>query len=118
MKGAGRELSWHDVDFKFAFLNDGGTAQGQTLIWVMILKSFPHGCHQAVTPSSPLDPHLKHLPSLPFTSKQVAQQSKIAARVLVTEFLQQALTIIWIDGGEVTAVNSWLSLRFSLNQRY
>lgn len=52
---------YHDVDFEFAFLNDGGTAQGQTLIGVMILKSFPHGCHQAITPGSPLDPHLKHL---------------------------------------------------------
>lgn len=52
---------YHDVDFEFAFLNDGGTAKGQTLIGVMILKSFPHGCHKAITPGSPLDPHLKHL---------------------------------------------------------
>lgn len=52
---------YHDVDFEFAFLNDGCTAQGQTLIGVMILKSFPHSCHHAVTPNSPLDPHLKHL---------------------------------------------------------
>lgn len=58
------------------------------------------------------------LPSLPFTSVQVAQQSEIAAGVLVTEFLQQTLTISWIDGGEVAAVDGWLSLRFSLNQRY
>lgn len=52
---------YHDVDFEFAFLNDGCTAQGQTLIGVMILKSFPHGCHQAGTPSSSLDPNLQHL---------------------------------------------------------
>lgn len=52
---------YHDVDFEFAFLNDGCTAQGQTLIGVMILKNFPHGCHQAGTPSSSLGLHLQHL---------------------------------------------------------
>lgn len=59
-----------------------------------------------------------YLSRLPFTSVQIAQQSKAAVGELVTVFFLQTLAIGWIDGGKVAAVHRRPSLLFGQNQRH
>lgn len=59
-----------------------------------------------------------YLSRLPFTSVQIAQQSKAAVGELVTVFFLQTPAIGWIDGGEVAAVHRRPPLLFGQNQRH
>lgn len=62
---AGGELPWHNVNFSLPLLNDEGTSQSQTLIWILIFQGLPQCRYQTVASCPLFGAYLDDLPRLP-----------------------------------------------------